>query len=179
MKILTYRDHGQEKLGLCVDSEIYDLDAVCASVKEVKAFSKPRFFDRPIVGMSMLELIELGDAGLKILGDVERYIRWQEISGDPWVLRHARRNEEEVLLVGDVDFGVSGSAATGTVASFAPLPGTRTELHRWISEHPAVGPSPGAEAVVPFIASPPAGLLMRTGLMARRLLCLNSIWRRS
>jgi len=43
------------------------------------------------------------------------------------------------------------------------LPETTAELASWIAEHPAVGPSPGAERVVPFIASPPAGRLMRMG----------------
>ncbi len=42
-------------------------------------------------------------------------------------------------------------------------PETAAELSGWLARHPSIGPSPGAAGAVPFIASPPAGPLMRSG----------------
>ncbi len=67
------------------------------------------------------------------------------------------------LTAEEADRYVVEQQALGELMGADVRPGSRAELRRWISEHPAVGPSPGAEAAVPYIASPPAGPLMRMG----------------
>jgi len=115
MRILTYKENGTAKLALLLDGEIFDLEAVCASVKEVKVITKPTFFSRPVAGMSMIDLIELGDAGINALRRVERYIHWLATSGDSMLLRHARRREDEIEWLPPIPeppvvFGIGGNS---------------------------------------------------------------------
>lgn len=115
MKILTYRDNGIDRLGLFVDGCPYDLTEVCASVNEIKALTKPRFFERPVEGMSMIEMLEMGDEGLNKLREIENYIRWQTQSGDPLLLRKSIRKQDAIewlppVPVPPVVFGIGGNS---------------------------------------------------------------------
>jgi len=115
MKILTYREYDREKLGLVIDGAIYDLEAVCASIKEVKVVAKPKFFDRPVRGMSLIQLMEMGEDGLATMRRIEDYIRWLVSSGDPLLLRHALRHETTIewlppIPTPPVLFGIGGNS---------------------------------------------------------------------
>ncbi len=96
MKILTYNENGVQRLGLSVDGQVYDLQATCASVKEWKAFTKPKVFENDGAKMSMLDLIAMGHEGMALLLDLEVFIRWQQHHGDPFLLRNACRDEETI-----------------------------------------------------------------------------------
>ena len=48
MRVLTYKEDSREKLAIVVDDVVYDLFTVIESVREFKAISKPKFFDRDI-----------------------------------------------------------------------------------------------------------------------------------
>lgn len=115
MRILTYQEHGRQKLAIVVDGEIFDLEAVCASVKEVKVVIKPKFFDRPVSEMRMLDLLEMGDGGLHILERVQSYVRWLRDSGDSALLRHALRQENDIEWLPPIPnppviFGIGGNS---------------------------------------------------------------------
>jgi 2-keto-4-pentenoate hydratase/2-oxohepta-3-ene-1,7-dioic acid hydratase in catechol pathway len=115
MRILTFREAGAPRLGLWVDGNPYDLEAVCASVKELKTLTKPKFFSRPVAGMTMIDLLQMGNDGLPILREVEHYIRYQETAGDPMLLRHARRDEASIEWLTPIQapaaiFGIGGNS---------------------------------------------------------------------
>jgi 2-keto-4-pentenoate hydratase/2-oxohepta-3-ene-1,7-dioic acid hydratase in catechol pathway len=115
MRVLTYKEDGREKLGLVVDGHIYDLEAVCASIREVKVVSRPTFFDRPVAGLSLVEVMAMGDAGLLILRRVEDYIRWLISSGDSLLLRRALRKEDAIEWLPPVPrppvlYGIGGNS---------------------------------------------------------------------
>ncbi len=115
MKILTYLEDSQEKLGLWVDDRIFDLEAVVASTREVKVISKPQFFDRPVAGMRLIDIIEMGDDGLMILRAMEDYIRWLSKSGDPLLLRLALRDADAIEWLPPIPsppvlFGIGGNS---------------------------------------------------------------------
>ena len=115
MKILTFKEWGLEKLGLMVDGHIYDLESVCESTREVKVISRPMFFDRPVAGMSLVEVMAMGDSGLLILRRVEDYIRWLTTSGDSLLLRRAERKEEAIEWLPPVPrppalYGIGGNS---------------------------------------------------------------------
>lgn len=115
MKILTYRESGQEKLAMVVDGLIYDLESVCQSVQEVKVITPPHFFDRAIAGFRLVDLMAMDESGLRILRRVENYIRWVKTSGDPFLLRRALRQEENIewlppIPTPPVLFGIGGNS---------------------------------------------------------------------
>lgn len=115
MRILTYKEESREKLGLVVDGHIFDLESVCASTREVKVISRPMFFDRPVAGMSLVEVMAMGDPGLLILRRVEDYIRWLTTSGDSLLLRWAERKEEAIEWLPPVPrppalYGIGGNS---------------------------------------------------------------------
>lgn len=115
MRILTHLEADREKLALSVDGEIYDLAAVCRSLKEVKAITKPRLFGGDEAdGLAMTDLMARGEEGLARLAEVERYIRWQA-AADPWVLRTARRDEAAITWLPPVTrppavYGIGGNS---------------------------------------------------------------------
>lgn len=115
MKILAYRKHGNSKLGLKVDSEIYDIEEVCISVSEWKTYTKPTFFKDNAANLSMLELIQMEDEGLSALKLMEAYIRWHKSDGDPLLLRKALLKEEEIEWLPPIEsppvlYGIGGNS---------------------------------------------------------------------
>ncbi|WP_340117721.1 fumarylacetoacetate hydrolase family protein [Pelagibius sp. 7325] len=116
MRIFTFREDGRARLGLSVNSALYDLEAVCLSLREVKAITKPRLFDQSVEGLTLIDLMEMGDEGLRALDAAERYIRWiASESADPWVLRNARRREEDIEWLPPVTrppavYGIGGNS---------------------------------------------------------------------
>ncbi|WP_119166698.1 fumarylacetoacetate hydrolase family protein [Algihabitans albus] len=114
MRILTYREDEQERLALSIDDEIFDLAAVAASAKELKAITKPRFAKVSFDGLTMLGLIAMEAEGLDLLAELERYIHWQR-EADPWILRNAVRQEEEIEWLPPVTeppavYGIGGNS---------------------------------------------------------------------
>lgn len=67
------------------------------------------------------------------------------------------------LSEGDADRYAAEQQRLGRLVGADTTPATAGELQAWIRDHPAIGSSPGAGEAVPFIASPPAGPLMRAG----------------
>jgi 2-keto-4-pentenoate hydratase/2-oxohepta-3-ene-1,7-dioic acid hydratase in catechol pathway len=115
MKLLTFLEDDAEKLGLVVDGDVYDLESVCASAREVKVVSRPKFFERAVAGLSLTDVMAMGDEGLLILRRIEDYIRWLKTSGDPCLLRRALRKEEEILWLPPIPrppvlFGIGGNS---------------------------------------------------------------------
>lgn len=115
MKILTYRESNQDKLGMFVEGHVYDLESVCQSTREVKVISRPQFFDCPVAGLRLVDLMAMGDRGLLILRRIEDYIRWLNKSGDPLLLRQALRIEEQIEWLPPIPappilFGIGGNS---------------------------------------------------------------------
>jgi len=115
MRVLTYREDGREKLALWVEGRVYDLEALAASTREVKVITKPRFFERPIPELSLVDVMTMGDAGLQTLRAMEDYIRWLSSSGDPLLLRHALRDAESIEWLPPIPrppvlFGIGGNS---------------------------------------------------------------------
>lgn len=92
-------------------------------------------------------------------------------------------------LTGDeADQFVAEQASIGRLLGADPLPETVAELRRWITEHEAVGPSPGMAGAVSFLTDPPlegVGLkigyrILQAGAVAtiperlRDVLCIES-----
>ena len=73
------------KVGICVDNNLYDLESINESVKEVKVITKPLFFNG-FKNFSTIDLIKMGDKGFLILDKIEKYIRWINNGGDPFIL---------------------------------------------------------------------------------------------
>ncbi len=96
MKILTYKENNEERLGLLVDSDIYDVQNLCSAVKEWKIMTKPAVFENNAAGLDMLDLMNMGEHGMAILRTLEAFIRWQKNHGDPFLLRNAHRDEENI-----------------------------------------------------------------------------------
>jgi len=61
----------------------------------------------------------------------------------------------------DADRFVAEQTAVGLLLGADPLPATADELSEWISEHPALGPSPGQREAVEFLRRPPLPLPIR------------------
>lgn len=61
------------------------------------------------------------------------------------------------LTPAEADHFVAEQARIGRLLDAAPLPVTARELGNWIAEHPGIAPSPGMEAAVDFLTSPPLG----------------------
>jgi 2-keto-4-pentenoate hydratase/2-oxohepta-3-ene-1,7-dioic acid hydratase in catechol pathway len=115
MKILTYRENGEDRLGLYVDGKVYDLETVRISVKELKSYTKPGFFQYGPFDFSMVELMRRGEPGLDVLREMEAYIRWNSHSGDPFLLRNAIRDESSIQWLPPVPcppvlFGIGGNS---------------------------------------------------------------------
>jgi uncharacterized protein (DUF2236 family) len=64
---------------------------------------------------------------------------------------------------GDADRYVAEQTQVGQLLGADPLPATARDLTAWIAEHPALGPSPGAEQAVRFLRRPPLVWPMRVG----------------
>jgi len=144
MRILTYLEEDREKLALSVDDEIFDLAAVCRSLREVKAISKPRLFAADEAeGLTMIDLIERGDEGLTRLAEVERYIRWQT-EADPWVLRNARREEAAIAWLPPVTrppavYGIGGNSPLFFRDKAFQIPGYPRGFLRPTNRHALIG----------------------------------------
>lgn len=114
MRILTYKEDEKNKTGLLVDGDIYDLEAICNSTREVKVISRPHFFPQP-AGVSIIDIMNMGEQGLNILRDIENYIRWLNRTGDASLLRNAHRKEDKVewlppILAPPVVYGIGGNS---------------------------------------------------------------------
>jgi 2-keto-4-pentenoate hydratase/2-oxohepta-3-ene-1,7-dioic acid hydratase in catechol pathway len=115
MKILSYSKDGSPRLGLKVDADLYDLEGICASVNEWKTITRPTFFENNATGLSMLGLIKMGDEGLHVLNRIQTYIRWHRNEGDPYLLRSATLNEEEIEWLPPIEsppvlYGIGGNS---------------------------------------------------------------------
>ena len=115
MRVLTYKENRREKLAIVVGNIVYDILSVMESVHELKAISKPKFFSQDISTMSMVDLINLGNEGLRILKEMATYIRWHSEHGDRLLLRKAVRKEEEIewlppITKPPVVFGIGGNS---------------------------------------------------------------------
>lgn len=115
MRVLTYKEDRREKLAIVVGNVVYDILSVIDSVREFKAISKPRFFGQDVSTMSMMDLIDLGDEGIRILEEIATYIRWQRDHGDPVLLRNAVREEEKIewlppITQPPVVYGIGGNS---------------------------------------------------------------------
>jgi uncharacterized protein (DUF2236 family) len=58
---------------------------------------------------------------------------------------------------------VAEQAQIGRLLGADPIPETAPDLRRWISDHPALEPSPGMRETVEFVRSPPLPLSVRPG----------------
>lgn len=144
MKILTYREKDQDRLALSVDGRVFDLEAVCVSVKEVKVITRPRFFDRSVAGMSLIDLMEMGERGLSELRRVEDYIRWLIRSGDPLLLRNAERDGEAIhwqppIPRPPVVYGIGGNSPLFFRDKDYQIPAYPRGFIRPINSHALVG----------------------------------------
>ena len=115
MKVLTYRKNEMNRLGMSVNNVIYDIADVCSSFQEWKTYSKPKLFLCNVEKMTMIDLISLGEEGLRILRDIEVYIKWQTEKGDPLLLRNSIRKEEDInwlppILTPPVVYGIGGNS---------------------------------------------------------------------
>ena len=63
----------------------------------------------------------------------------------------------------DADRFAAEQVRLGQLMGAAEVPETASGLTQWIATHPAVGTSPGAKQVVPFIARPPTNPVMLLG----------------
>lgn len=64
----------------------------------------------------------------------------------------------------DADRFVAEQARIGNLLDADPLPETADELHAWVADHGAIGPSPGMREAVDFLMTPPLeGPGMRLG----------------
>jgi uncharacterized protein (DUF2236 family) len=70
------------------------------------------------------------------------------------------------LTAAEADRFVLEQAAIGALLGAEPLPSTAAELSNWITDHPAIGPSPEMEKVVDFLGSPPLSAGIKLGYLA-------------
>ncbi len=67
------------------------------------------------------------------------------------------------LSPAEADQFVVEQSHVGDMLGAAPLPTTAGALREWITEHPALGPSPGMRAAVSFLQSPPIPAAQKAG----------------
>lgn len=144
MRILTYLEAGLEKLALWVDGRAFDLEAVIDSTREVKVITKPRFFDRPVAGLALVDVMAMGDAGLMTLRAVEDYIRWLSRSGDPLLLRHAVRDADAIQWLPPIPrppvlFGIGGNSPLFFRDKSYQIPAYPRGFMRPTNQHALVG----------------------------------------
>ena len=96
MRVLTYEAGNGPRLGLFVKGHVYDVERACASVSEVKTFTKPSFVTAKLSNPQMLDLITLGESALQIVKELELHIRYYEKKGDPLIFRNARIDQSRM-----------------------------------------------------------------------------------
>ena len=67
------------------------------------------------------------------------------------------------LSTAEADQFVAEQTRVGEMLDASPLPTTAGGLRAWITEHPALAPSPGMAAAMRFLRSPPLPAAQRTG----------------
>jgi len=67
------------------------------------------------------------------------------------------------LTTAEADAFVREQARIGRLLDADPLPETAAELTAWVSEHPAIGPSPGMRDAVDFLRDPPLDPAVKVG----------------
>ncbi len=115
MRLFTYKKQSKIKVGICVDHNLYDLESINESVKEVKVITKPLFFDNGFKNFSTIDFIKMGDKGFLILDKIEKYIRWINNDGDPFILRNSKLNESALEWLPPIPnpptiFGIGGNS---------------------------------------------------------------------
>ncbi len=115
MKILTYSVSDKPELGIYVEDKIYSIEKICQSIVELKTFTKPKFFNTLDKDIQAIDVVRLGDRAFKELWGVEKYIKWQNSSGDPYILRNAVVDEAEIrwlppIINPPLIFGVTGNS---------------------------------------------------------------------
>jgi len=115
MKLFTYSDSVEARLGLAVGGRHYDLATVILNSKEFKGQTKPKSFADPVDKLDMIDLITFGCEGLEILRSWESYIVWNESEGDPMVLRNARLDGDAInwlppVVNPPVLYGIGGNS---------------------------------------------------------------------
>jgi uncharacterized protein (DUF2236 family) len=69
----------------------------------------------------------------------------------------------DALTPEEQDQFVAEQARIGQLLGAEPIPETAGDLHRWISDHAALEPSPGMRETVDFVRSPPLPLSVKPG----------------
>ena len=117
MRILTYRQGHHKFVGISVDGHIYDLIEVCRSINEVKGNTVVSPFGKnvDVVSLNTIDIMSMGDVGVRALNYIEAYIRWAEADGDFMLLRNARRSEGSFTWMPPVTdpallFGIGGNS---------------------------------------------------------------------
>lgn len=72
---------------------------------------------------------------------------------------------EHPLTAVEADRYVQEQTRVGALLGADPMPSTATELSRWVSDHPEIGPSPEMENVVEFLTDPPLSPGIKVGYM--------------
>ena len=67
------------------------------------------------------------------------------------------------LSEAEADQFVGEQTKVGKMLGASPLPTTAAELRAWITEHPALSPSPGMRAAIRFLQKPPIAAAQRAG----------------
>ena len=144
MKLFTYQSESKSKVGICVDKNLYDLQSICESVKEVKVITRPKFFEDSIGYFSTIDLIKMGDKGLLIIDKIEKYIKWLNSDGDPFILRNSRIDELEInwqppILNPPIVFGIGGNSPLFFRDKNYQIPAYPRGFIRPINKHSIIG----------------------------------------
>lgn len=146
MRLLTYYENEQNRVGVFIDDTVYDLEEVCRSIKEVKVIKVSPFFPEGIdvSELTVLDLIEMGDAGKSGLHAIELYVRWAETNGDFMLLRKARRACESITWQPPITdprllFGIGGNSPLFFRDKEYQIPAYPRGFIRPLSGHTLVG----------------------------------------
>ncbi len=144
MKLFTYQNKSKIKVGICVDKNLYDLESISESVSEIKVITKPIFFEKSFKEFSTIDLIKMGDKGLFILDRVEKYIRWLNTDGDPYILRNSKLNELDINWLPPIPnpptiFGIGGNSPLFFRDKNYQIPAYPRGFIRPINKHSIIG----------------------------------------
>jgi uncharacterized protein (DUF2236 family) len=101
--------------------------------------------------------------GITYTADTPQFAAWvHNALTDSFLVAHQYFGQAP-LSPGDADRFVEEQTQVGALLDADPLPATAAGISDWITNHPAVGPSPALDEAMDFLRKPPLPLSIRIG----------------
>jgi uncharacterized protein (DUF2236 family) len=146
--VADHSRYREDPLGRLSRTSAYVTATSYGAMPEVEAaVAIVRRVHRPVHGTS--------HRGLPYTADTPALAAWVHNSLTDSFLAAYRAYGARALTLEEADRFVAEQSRIGRLLDADPLPQTAAELSRWVSQHPAVGPSPGMREAVAFLRRPP------------------------